>query len=82
MRNNLRGIIFNAYPSISSFARAMHWDRKKASRIINNKQEPSQKDIEEMVAVLKINNASDFVNIFFADLSTMWTSLDPFNYNP
>lgn len=80
MQSNLRGAVLSMYPSISSFARAIHWDRKKASRIINDVQQPSRKDIEEISALLNISSAEDFVNIFFSDLSTLRTIPDPFDY--
>ena len=74
MQNNLRGAVFTNYSSISSFAKAIHWDRKKASRIINNVQQPSTKDIEEIVSLLNISNRDDFINIFFDGLSTLRTN--------
>lgn len=73
MQNNLRGKVLGAYPSITAFAKAIKWDRKKASRIVNGRQDPSTKDIEEMVSLLEISNANDFVNIFFDGLSTLRT---------
>lgn len=73
MENNLRGAILSVFPSISAFARAIKWDRKKASRIVNKKQEPTTQDIRDIVMVLGINDANDFVNLFFSDLSPMWT---------
>ena len=80
MKNSkLRGLIYGAYPSISAFARAIKWYRKKASRIVNDSQEPTTQDIKEMAELFNISNAADFVNIFFDDVSTMRTN-DPLNF--
>jgi len=75
MSNNLRGVVLGAYPSISAFARDIQWDRKKASRIINGNQDPSTKDIREIVELLNIRNADDFLDIFFSGMSTMQTKM-------
>lgn len=72
MDNQLRGAVLAKFPSISAFANAMKWDRKKASRIINRVQPPSANDIEQMAIVLGIHDAETFVRIFFPTISTMW----------
>lgn len=74
MENQLRGAVLSIYPSISSFAEAMRWDRKKASRIINRVQKPSADDMEQMARHLKIRDAESFVHIFLPSVSTMWES--------
>lgn len=81
--NEIRGIVFEQYPNIASFARAMHWDRKKASRIINQKQKPSAKDMEQMADCLNIKDVFSFVHIFLPSLSTMCQEdvpPDPFDF--
>lgn len=65
MPNKLRGAIFSKYSSISSFADAIGWTRQKASRIANGLQRPGAEEIEEMARILSINNADDFMEIFF-----------------
>ena len=72
MKNDLRGAVMAKFPSITKFAEAMKWDRKKASRIINHLQKPSADDMEEMAKVLDINDATSFVRIFLPSVSTMW----------
>lgn len=74
MENRLRGAVLAKFPNISSFANAMHWDRKKASRIVNRQQLPSAKDMEQMADELDIRNADDFVHIFLPSVPTKWES--------
>jgi transcriptional regulator with XRE-family HTH domain len=72
MENRLRGAVLAKHPNISEFARAMNWDRKKASRIVNRKQLPTAKDMEDMAKNLDIRNADDFVQIFLPTVPTLW----------
>ena len=72
MENSLRGIVMTKYQSITSFANAMNWDRKKASRIINRVQKPTANDMEQMAECLGIQDPVSFVNLFLPSVSTMW----------
>ena len=72
MKNELRGAVLTKFTTISAFAKAMKWDRKKASRIVNRLQRPSATDIEKMAAMLEVKNEDSFVSIFFPTLSTLW----------
>lgn len=74
MENSLRGAVLAKFPNISSFANALGWDRKKASRIVNRVQLPSAKDMDQMSECLDICNADDFVHIFLPSLPTKWES--------
>lgn len=74
MDNSLRGAVFNKFPSITSFANEMNWDRKKASRIVNRVQEPFVADIEQMIPCLGIQDAETFVKVFFPTISAMLVS--------
>lgn len=65
MPNKLRGAIFSKYSSISSFADDIGWTRQKASRIVNGLQRPGAEEIEQMARLLAIDNADDFMEIFF-----------------
>jgi transcriptional regulator with XRE-family HTH domain len=65
MRNKIRGVVFSRFPSISAFAEAIGWTRQKASKIVNGSQRPSAEDMEEMAKCLGINNAEDFMGVFF-----------------
>ena len=66
--NILRSKVFGRYDSISAFARAIRWDRKKASRIVNGQQLPTSKEIREMTIVLRISSAREFIRVFFPEL--------------
>ena len=70
--NELRGIVMSRFNSISSFARALSWDRKKASRIVNDKQRPTANEMEQMAKCLEIQDVYSFVHIFLPSLSTKW----------
>lgn len=72
MENALRGAVLAKYPNISEFARELHWDRKKASRIVNRKQKPTAQDMEEMSKLLEIHDADSFIRIFLPSVPTMW----------
>ena len=72
MDNQLRGAVLTKYPTISSFADAMKWDRKKASRIINRVQKPTADDMEQMAQLLDIRDAESFIHIFMPSVPTMW----------
>ena len=72
MENQLRGTVLSKFQSISSFAKAMQWDRKKASRIVNRRQKPSADDMEQMALCLGVQDAVTFVHIFLPSIPTMW----------
>lgn len=68
-----RGLVLSKYKSISEFAQAVGWSRNKASRIVNGIQEPDANDMEIMAKALDIRTPERFMDIFFDQLSTMWT---------
>ena len=70
--NELLGRILAKHRSISNFARAMHWDRKKASRIANRQQLPSAKDMEDMAVELEVTDCDTFVHLFLPSVPTKW----------
>ena len=72
MDNTLRGAVLTKFPNITCFADEMHWDRKKASRIVNRVQKPSADDMEQMAKTLEIRDAQTFVEIFLPNVPTMW----------
>ena len=72
MDNLLRGTVLTKFKSISSFARALDWDRKKTSRIVNRRQKPSADDMEQMALCLDVRDAVTFVHIFLPSLPTLW----------
>lgn len=70
--NELRGAVLAKFRTITKFADAMKWDRKKASRIVNRVQTPTVDDMYHMSSVLEICDAVSFVRIFMPTISTMW----------
>ena len=70
MSNQIRGLVFTKYDSISAFAEGMNWGRQKASRIVNGKQMPTVNDMEQMAECLDIRDADSFVHIFFPGIAT------------
>lgn len=70
MPNKIRGAVFSRFISISSFAEAIGWTRQKASRIVNGEQRPTADEMEKMARCLGINNADEFMAIFFPGEST------------
>ena len=66
MQVNLRGTILGKYRDISSFAKAIGWNRKKASDIINEKRRPTAHEMEEISDLLNINDADTFMQLFFS----------------
>lgn len=79
VNSELRGLVYSKYPTISSFAKDIGWDRKKATRIVNLGQRPSAKDMEQMAECLDVKDVYSFVHIFLPSLSTKWTT---FHVNP
>lgn len=70
--SELRGLVYSKFSNISSFAKALGWDRKKASRIMNG-QKPSAMDMEQMAECLEVKDIYSFVHIFLPSLATKWT---------
>ena len=72
MVNELRGAVLSKFPSITSFADALKWDRKKASRVVNRVQKPSADDMEHMAEILDVHDPAMFIRIFLPSVSTKW----------
>ena len=72
MENSLLGLILAKFRNISNFARAIGWDRKKASRIANRVQLPNAKDMAEMADVLEVHDCDTFVHLFLPNVPTKW----------
>ena len=70
MCNELRGAVLSKYPTITAFAEALKWDRKKASRIVNRVQKPTVDDIYKMATLLEITNPEAFLRIFLPMATT------------
>ena len=72
MENKLRGAVLTKFSSITAFAKALEWDRKKASRIVNHVQEPSVSDLYKMSDLLDVRDCESFCQIFLPLLTTKW----------
>ena len=69
----LRGVVMSKYKTSGECAQAIGWKRNKASRIVNGIQDPDITDMELLARTLDIKTQEDFIRIFFAPLSTLWT---------
>ena len=68
---NLRGVILQKYPSATAFGKAMGWDRKKASDIMNGRRQPTADEMVLIANDVGITESKTFMSIFFPKLSTM-----------
>ena len=66
---SLKGVALSQYGSCTAFAKAMGWERNKASRILNGRQDPSLKDIEHMIQRMELPNDT-IVPLFFGTMFT------------
>ena len=65
MENNLRGRIIGMYKTLLNFSKVMNWSSRKTYDIVNGKQEPTAKDIEDMCDALNVNIPEDMRLLFF-----------------
>lgn len=65
MEITLRGAILGKYRNISQFAKAIGWNRKKASDIVNYRRRPSAQEMEEISELLDVHDNSSFMALFF-----------------
>lgn len=72
MENELLSSILAKYRNISNFARAIGWDRKKASRVANRVQLPTANDMEQMAVALDVQDSDTFVRLFLPSVPTLW----------
>lgn len=70
----IRGMVLSKYKTIGAFADRIGWSKNKASRIINQKQEPDILEMKQLADCLDIHTPEDFMGTFFGDMSTKWTS--------
>jgi len=69
MDMTIRGLVYSKYNSIGDFAADIGWKRNKASRIVNMRQPPSKKDMEDMIVTLEIPE-THVAPVFFGTLFT------------
>lgn len=70
---NLKGLALSRYGSCTKFAAAMGWNRGKAERILNEKQDPAIKDIRHMVKRMDLPD-DVAVPLFFGTMFTKRTN--------
>lgn len=69
-----RGKVIEQYGTVGSFASAIGWSGRKASYITNGRQDMTAKEIEDCAEALHVDNANDFMRIFYPMLSIKWTN--------
>lgn len=65
--NSLRGRIISMHHSVQNFAKAINWSNRKAYDIVNGRQVPTGKDIDEMCAVLNVQVPEEMRLLFFTN---------------
>lgn len=50
--NTLRATVYGKYNSIAELARFLGWTRQKTTNIVNKKQEPSLKEVNQLANAL------------------------------
>ena len=54
MANTLRGAVYDKYPSLRAFSKAIGWDRTKTCNIVNGNREPRVSDLSDMSQALEL----------------------------
>ena len=65
----LRGKVVEQYGTIGGFAEAIGWSKRKASYIVTGRQDLTVKEAEACAKLLNIDNAADFMRIFYPQAS-------------
>lgn len=63
-RMTKKGLAVSVYGSISNFAKAMGWSYRKANSIINDKQEPTATEVDQMAEAFGIEMPRAFKDLF------------------
>ncbi len=69
----LRGKVIEEYGTVCKFASAIGWSNRKASYIAAGKQVMTAQETEDCAKALHIDNARDFMRIFYPHVSIKWT---------
>ena len=72
----LRGAVVAKYGNMTVFARKMGWDSRRTRRMITGKSSITKKEAEAISDDVGIDNADDFMNLFFPELSIKWTEME------
>lgn len=70
----LKGLVVSRFGSATNMAQAIGWSDTKARDITSGRRAPRAEDMERLTEALGINNADDFVTIFFPEQSNNWTT--------
>lgn len=63
MEKGIRGLVYDKYKSIRSFAKAIGWDRTKAWSVVNGIREPRVSELQELALALEMP-AIELASIF------------------
>lgn len=55
MFETVRGLVYDRFPSVREFAKAMGWNHNKAAQIVNGEQEPRVTELQQMAVVLNVS---------------------------
>ena len=69
-----RGKVVEQFGTVSSFANAMNWSPRKASYVTSGRQEMTAGEIENCAEALGVDNAHEFMRIFYPMMSIKWTA--------
>lgn len=61
---NYRGLVVSKFGSVSAFARAIGWSRRKARAIVLKEQEMTISEAERFADTLGVDRAEDFTDLF------------------
>lgn len=63
--NKLRGRIISKYGTVLRFSETMKWSSRKTYDIVNGKQDPTGKEIEQMSDALDVQIPEEMRELFF-----------------
>lgn len=69
--NVLRGKVVAQYGTLTKFASEIGWAPNKISRIFNGKQPLTVKDALKIASALKIEDSTEFLDIFVPEITQM-----------
>ncbi len=68
-----RGKIVEKYDTVANFAKAVGWSPRKASYVSRGVQLLNASEMEEAAKALEVNDAAEFMRLFFPEQSIRWT---------
>ena len=64
--NKLRGRIISMYGTVQHFGKVMKWSSRKTYDIVNSKQDPTGREIEQMCNALDVTIPEEMRALFFS----------------